>query len=364
MTRTMEPIAGADAPQHARQIGTQASLLALDWGTSSLRAYLLDAAGQTIAMRQEPWGLMQVPTVTKRQGADAFDAAFDMILRTWPDLPASVPVIAAGMVGSAQGWQEVPYEAVPCGLEVLGHKLLPVRTSSGREVWIVPGLREPGALPNVMRGEETQIVGALQVLRQALQKTLPQVPEPHAPLFKSPNERTLLGLPGSHSKWALLEKDAQGKDVLVHFDTFMTGEAFSALGNHTILARTSRPAANDEAAFTRGVVTALSPTSKGVLATIFSCRTLSLSGELTPEQQSDYLSGLLIGAEIAGMRDVLTGNPSQPLQIALIGDPDLCRRYLLALRLAGVTDTVPVIEQATQAGLWQLAGVAGLVAAR
>jgi 2-dehydro-3-deoxygalactonokinase len=199
-------------------------------------------------------------------------------------------------------------------------------------------------------------------------------------------------LPGSHSKWAVLEGNE-----LVHFDTFMTGEAFSALGNHTILARTSSVsvsagkapdanasststheaiAAGNDAAFHRGVVTALAPASKGVLATIFSCRTLGLSGELSPEQQTEYLSGLLIGAEIAGMRDVLTGSiagnrdeavdtqNAQPT-VALIGDPKLCQRYIVALRLAGVGTVIPtpVIEHASQQGLWQLAKLAGLITA-
>jgi len=289
-------------------------------------------------------------------------------------------VIAAGMVGSAQGWKEVPYLEVPCDLEKLGANLVAVRTSSDRTVWIVPGLRETGTLPNVMRGEETQIIGALAQLSVDTHST------------PSDTVRTLLGLPGSHSKWALLE----GSE-LVHFDTFMTGEAFSALGNHTILARTSSVsvpvgkapdthdpspsaseaiAAGNDAAFQRGVITALAPTSKGVLATIFSCRTLRLSGELSPEQQSEYLSGLLIGAEIAGMRDVLTGGitgsrnedvetqTAQP-KIALIGDPKLCKRYILALRLAGVGTVIPtpVIEHASQQGLWQLARMAGLIAA-
>lgn len=362
----------------------RASLLALDWGTSSLRAYVLDAQGKTLAERQEPWGLMQVANVTGCQGADAFNAAFEMILSDWPDLPTSVPVIAAGMVGSAQGWQEVPYLEVPCALEHLAANLVAVRATSGRTIWIVPGLREAGTLPNVMRGEETQIIGALAQLSA------------HTRATSSDTVKTLLGLPGSHSKWATLEGNK-----LVHFDTFMTGEAFSALGDHTILARTSSaalPATKDlnrtaeadgeenceenerssgsgtDAAFQRGVVTALSPSSKGLLATIFSCRTLALSGELSPIEQREYLSGLLIGAEIAGMREVLTGGAttrtdgeidsgSASLNIALIGDPKLCKRYALALRLAdvGTLTPLPVIEHASQQGLWQLARIAGLV---
>jgi 2-dehydro-3-deoxygalactonokinase len=149
----------------------------------------------------------------------------------------------------------------------------------------------------------------------------------------------------------------------------MTGEAFTAFSKHTILARTATAGATDDAAFTRGVETSLSPDSKGLLATAFSCRTLGLSGELDAAQQMEYLSGLVIGAEIAGMRADLShgksasGHAQGHFRVALVGDAALCRRYILALRLAGVDRPIPVLADASERGLWQLACQAGLIAA-
>ncbi|MCP1121055.1 2-dehydro-3-deoxygalactonokinase [Robbsia andropogonis] len=324
----------------------QAALLALDWGTSSLRAYVLDCAGQVLAWRQEPWGLMQVGEVSGKQGVAGYEALFERIIGDWPGLAADIPVITCGMVGSAQGWQEVPYLPVPSAAADLARQLAPIRHGNGRTIWAVPGWREAGLLPNVMRGEETQILGALlqwHALQGDAESGLPQVGPDAADV--------LLCLPGSHSKWARMQGDR-----IRHFDTFMTGEAFSAFSRHTILARTMTVgAAADAAAFERGLHTALAEDGKGVLANVFSCRTLGLSGELDAAQQADYLSGLLIGEEIASMR------ASFDCGIALVGDAALCRRYATAIRFAGVSHDVPILSGATERGLWRIAVEAGLI---
>lgn len=323
------------------------ALLALDWGTSSLRAYVLDRAGEPLALRQEPWGLMQVDEVSGKQGAAGYEILFDRVLGDWASLPRDIPVITCGMVGSAQGWQEVPYLPVPSAAADLARQLAPIRHSNGRTIWAVPGWREAGALPNVMRGEETQILGALAQWR-ALRGQV-QTPAQHR---WSDEADVLLCLPGSHSKWARM-----AGDTIVHFDTFMTGEAFNAFSRHTILARTIAQGADPDAdAFERGVRTALADDSKGLLANVFSCRTLGLAGELSGSQQADYLSGLLIGAEIAGMR------PALDCDIALVGDDALCRRYATALTLAEIGRDVPILSTATERGLWRIASEAGLVA--
>lgn len=344
-----------------------AVLLALDWGTSSLRAYLLDADGETIASRHEPWGLMQVAALTGLSGAAAYERTFEKMLDPWPTLRKDVPVIAAGMVGSAQGWMEAPYLRLPCSIDTLGRQLVPLTTRTGRTLWLVPGLREDGALPNVMRGEETQIVGALARLGRDRNA--------------SPDDDTrsiLLGLPGSHSKWARLESRFEAergggrvtaRRHLVHFDTFMTGETYTALSQHTILARTLQAGVRDDAAFARGVDTALAPASKGLLATAFSCRALGLFGELDAAQQGEFLSGLVIGEEIARMRaDLLHAQDGaiarHDVRLALIGDAELCRRYTVAMSLAGVAEPIPTLANASEAGLWHLALQAGLVTAR
>jgi 2-dehydro-3-deoxygalactonokinase len=324
----------------------EAALLALDWGTSSLRAYVLDRNGALSAARHEPWGLMQVEAVSGQAGRAGYQVLFDRILAEWPDLPADIPVITCGMVGSAQGWEEVPYLPVPSAVSDLARQLTPIRHSNGRTVWAVPGWRQDGRLPNVMRGEETQIVGAL-----AQWRTLRGQPAQASRHVWSDEAEVLLCLPGSHSKWARMQGD-----TIVHFDTFMTGEAFHAFSQHTILARTmTSGTVADAAAFERGVRTSLADDSKGVLANVFSCRTLGLAGTLSASQQADYLSGLLIGAEVAGMR------PALDCDIALVGDDALCQRYATALALADLGRTVPILSAATERGLWHIAREANLI---
>jgi 2-dehydro-3-deoxygalactonokinase len=148
------------------------------------------------------------------------------------------------------------------------------------------------------------------------------------------------------------------------FHTFMTGEVFAALREHTILGRTMvTPDRLDTDAFLRGVNIARLKGQAGVLATVFSARTLGLTGQLTGQQQPDYLSGLLIGHELAGLGTVLaqhqTGLAGQALR--LIGNEALCERYQLALTQFGCAEA-KLVRQATERGLWRIATQAGLLA--
>jgi 2-dehydro-3-deoxygalactonokinase len=242
------------------------------------------------------------------------------------------------MVGSAQGWKEAAYLDVPVDLERIG-TLLTVVQRKGTPVHIVPGLIQRHGLPNVMRGEETQVFGVL---------------------FDRADggaDSVLIGLPGTHSKWVNARRGR-----VTHFDTFMTGEVYAALRGHTILGRTMADAASaDMAAFERGLKVAGAPAGRaGVLSTIFSTRALGLTGELAPESQADYLSGLLIGHEVASLADMLRQQGEQP-HIVLCGEPALCQRYIQALRHYGL-GTPEQAQDATERGLWHLAVSAGLVA--
>lgn len=142
---------------------------------------------------------------------------------------------------------------------------------------------------------------------------------------------------------------------ITHFDTFMTGELFAVLSKHSILGRTQQPCEHFQAeAFDRGVHVALSTDGeRGVLSTLFSARTLGLTGALAPDQQPDYLSGLLIGHELAGLPGSAKHTP-----IVLVGAA-LCARYQRALALCGFAH-VSLAQEATERGLWQLAVAAGL----
>jgi len=314
-------------------------LIALDWGTSSLRAYRFGAHGQVLEQRALAWGIMHLPQPTSSDAAadQGFRLALQEACGDWLQQAPGTPLIAAGMIGSKQGWREAPYLETPLAVSAIGSTLTQVAatdTGVGVPLHIVSGLLQRSTLPNVMRGEETQVAGILDQLQL---------------------DALLVGLPGTHSKWVHVQDRR-----ITHFDTFMTGEMYAALCQHTILGRTmEHDGSIDHAAFLRGAAVARSADGRaGLLSNIFSSRTLGLTGELSPRAQSDYLSGLLIGHEIAAM--LALNNTALPARIALIGDAALCQRYRQVLALYDVTN-VDIAASATQHGLWKLALHAGLL---
>ncbi|MHC3823890.1 2-dehydro-3-deoxygalactonokinase [Pseudomonas sp. G3-19] len=323
----------------------QAQLIALDWGTTSLRAYKLAAGGVVLEQRALSSGIMQLPKTPRvihgGECADGFELAFEEACGDWLEAQPDLPVIACGMVGSAQGWREAAYCETPANVANLGNSLQTLVSLRGTRVHIVPGVIQRSRLPNVMRGEETQVLGVLQNLPAEAGGDL------------------LIGLPGSHSKWVEV---VEGR--ITHFDTFMTGEVFAVLSEHSILGRTQQQgAAFDGLAFDRGVQVALSADGElGVLSTLFSARTLGLTGELAPTAQADYLSGLMIGHELVALAAAQRHrrNSAHLPSIILIGNAQLCARYGRALNACGFA-RVTLAEQATERGLWQLALAAGLL---
>ena len=279
-----------------------AALIALDWGTTSLRAYLFDANGNVLDTRASTAGIMNLPRPADEGG---FDLAFDSVVGAWLDSAPHLPVIAAGMVGSAQGWKEAPYVSAPASADALVSGVVRVRTARGATLNIVPGVLENGELPNVMRGEETQILGALAAMGRS--------------------EGTFV-LPGTHSKWARVEAGR-----ITSFATYMTGEVFAALKDHTILGRLMDGAAQDGVGFGEGVQAAARLERPGdVLHAVFMTRTLGLFDRLPPHQLSDYLSGLLIGAELlSGARGAQSA--------VVIGSPALTARYCAAGAVLGLS---------------------------
>ncbi len=322
----------------------ESRLVALDWGTTSLRAHRLGGGGVAIETRQLPLGVSPIARAAAGPYGDApedasaaFQRAFDQACGDWVHEQPGIPVIACGMVGSAQGWREVPYLDVPASADTIAPALTALAVSGGT-LFIVPGLIERGRLPNVMRGEETQIVGAIAEMASAV-------------------ERTLVVLPGTHSKWA----QVRGREI-VHFDTFMTGEIYDALAAHTLLAHSLRRSGGwDVEAFDRGVRVARSPEGRaGLLSTVFSTRVLAVTRELSGEAQADYLSGLLIGHEVRGMQELDGAALGGAGRILLAGSEPLCRRYARVLAAFGRPD-VGVSQHATERGLWCLARAAGLL---
>ena len=287
------------------------TLVAIDWGTSSLRGALLDADGRVLDERSAPRGILSVP-------AGEFGAVFESLVGDWMRASGHARCLISGMAGSKQGWVEAPYCACPAGLDEIAGKVIPV---DGDRIALVPGLSvEHDGVPDVMRGEEVQIFGAVALTGR---------------------RDGLFVLPGTHNKWARV---ADGR--VTGFRTFMTGEFYALLGTHSILSRTIDPQAPlDEAAFLRGV--AQSGNAEGLLHNAFGARTLSLFGRMEAAELASYLSGLLIGEELRTQSLHAKG------EVVLIGAPALTQRYELAMRASGVTSRTLGAE-ATWAGLHAL----------
>ncbi len=303
---------------------SRCALLAIDWGTTSARAYRLDANGAILDTKTAPLGIQ---AVTDRR----FAAALDTLLDEWRDERA--PRIGCGMIGSRQGWIEAPYVSCPVDLAGLGAQL--ARTP-GAELAIVPGAIcvDVSGIPDVMRGEETQVAGALS----------------------SDRDRMLAVLPGTHSKWAIVESGR-----LMAFATFMTGELFAVLLSHSILGRMADRAAAADAtgdAFGRGVVAGLA--GSGFSHVIFGARTLALTGELAPKDVAEWLSGALIGHEIEAARVWARERRADTDAVTVIGGEALAARYANALAKAGIEARLGAANAAAS-GLFRIAQRARLM---
>ena len=303
------------------------ALIGLDWGTTSFRAALIDGQGRVVARRAGPHGILSV-------SAGAFEAVLDSQIHDWERDNPEAPILASGMITSRQGWVETPYLHCPASTAELAGALRRHATPSGRTVHFVTGLdiRRPDGVPDVMRGEETQIAGAL---------------------LDEPGLR-LLVLPGTHSKWVRVE---DGR--IVWFQTFMTGEMFGALKAHTILGRLMEGSEDDPGAFRRGLAAGRAPGTAGaLLGRLFSVRTLGLFGDLPGTALASYLSGLLLGAEIA---EALASSGAGPAAgLAIIADPPLAARYRDACAALGVPARVAGAEAAAR-GQFAIARLAGLI---
>ncbi len=277
------------------------ALIGVDWGTSSLRAYAIDGEGRIIDQQGGGQGILHV-------AEQRFDPTLSAMIGDWQG-SQPVPVVLSGMITSRNGWCETPYLPVPCTLHDLAGGLIARRSAAGWPLWFVPGVSQaPGASPealhDVMRGEETELLGWLSAHDQS---------------------SGWFVLPGTHCKWVRIQ------DVGVRrFTTFMTGEVFTALCSHTILGRLMVPDAPfDSAAFKAGV-DAAGGSARTLLAQLFAVRAMPLLGAMPPEQIRDYLAGLLIGSEVMDMLRVGVTDP------VVIGRGDLVMRYCLALEHHGV----------------------------
>lgn len=289
--------------------------LALDWGTTNLRAWVIGADGHVIRRRNFPLGIGSLaPGEAQQRFLDEVRPAMDAV---------ALPALLCGMIGSNLGWRAIPYLDCPAGPAELAQALHRVEAPDG-PVWIVPGLRaaRPDGGPDVMRGEEVQLLGwaAGDPTRQ--------------------RGAHLACLPGTHTKWVLL---VDGR--VDRFVTAMSGELYSLLRQHSSLR--AQGCAENEAAFDAG----LSAAGGGgaLVSRLFTTRTRVVGGDMPAADVESYLSGLLIGAEVASIPALLGVDPAMP--VALIGDPALGTRYRHALTRQGRTSEIHDGDEAVLAGL-------------
>jgi 2-dehydro-3-deoxygalactonokinase len=297
-----------------------AKLIGGDWGTTHLRLFL--CGPELKALEQ-----LEGPGVNRVCGA--FEKALDSLIRAWTDRHGELPIVLSGMVGSSIGWVETPYLPCPVKPEQVAGACTELR---GGRIHIVPGLscRNPLDAPDFMRGEETHLLGALQL----------------EPMLREGSH--LVCLPGSQTKWAILQ------DGSVHqFLTAPTGEVYASLLSQTTLVPDGVTIKSEIApdGFSRGVSRVRQSPETQLLHRIFESRSLRLSGELAPEQAASYLSGILIGSDVNGALRLLTRSDANPV-VHIIGSSQLCRLYSVAL--AALDAEVRVLDGAAAA----LAGLA------
>ncbi|HEY6633521.1 MAG TPA: 2-dehydro-3-deoxygalactonokinase [Rhizobiaceae bacterium] len=297
------------------------AVAAVDWGTSSFRLWLLDAAGAVLAERRSGEGMLTA-------GTEGFGPILEKHLAA-VRAPQNLPVIVCGMAGARQGWIEAPYVTLPAGLDGILAGAVPVPGQT-RDIRILPGLAQRSAdAPDVMRGEETQLAGVL-------------------PLFAS--GRHVICMPGTHSKWV-----EAGNGVISRFGTWLTGELFSLLSKQSILRHSlgedAAPALPGMPAFVAACKDALGQ-GGDVGPSLFRIRAASLLQDLQPADAAARLSGLLIGAEIASARRAFDCPADE---IILVASGPLGSLYAAALKLAGCTLLQADADEAVRAGLFEAA---------
>ncbi|HEY2068904.1 MAG TPA: 2-dehydro-3-deoxygalactonokinase [Rhizomicrobium sp.] len=288
------------------------SFIAGDWGTSHLRLTLCDADGHALETETGPG----VSTLGGKLAE-----TFETLTRRWD---ATLPVMLCGMAGSTLGWREVPY--LPCPADPRRIASGAVRfEASGRRIAIAPGLSCNNVLgaPDVMRGEETQILGTLRA----------------RPSFAEGAH--LLCLPGTHTKWAVLKSGR-----IETFVTGVSGELYDILARHSVLAGKQADAPHSADAFDKGIA----QPEASLIHLLFQTRSRQLAGDIRPDEAASFLSGLVIGQDVSGALKLFP----QDKPVILIGAPHLTTLYAAALRAHDVTSEIIDGAQASLSGLTAL----------
>lgn len=280
-------------------MAAHAASIVVDWGTTSLRATLVTDAGEALDRLETQQG---ISTLAKGE----HEGVLMQALRSWFAAHGALPVVALGMITSRNGWVEVDYVPCPAGPSKLAAGTVSRMLPNGSKLVFLPGLTDRAGrpFPDVMRGEETQVVG------YGLERDLTVI------------------LPGTHSKWARIEDGCIGR-----FQTFVTGEVFALLINHSFIARgATQPAVDDPAAFRRGLREAAG--TGAMLSLLFSARTGVLAKQLSADELRSYVSGLVIGQEFRQARE--EGWFAAGDDVAIVGNDGLNALYGVAAEVFGL----------------------------
>lgn len=288
---------------------SQASFVAVDWGTTSFRLWVIDADANILATTTGPYGMSQLKP-------DEYDRVLEETLQKL-GFARDIPVIISGMAGAAQGWCEAPYLSAPTQLDELGTGAVRVGNSS-HEVRILPGVKQVSPA-NVMRGEETQIAGLLR----------------HSPDFGG-----TVCLPGTHTKWVRISDRA-----IIEFETCLTGEQFAFFSETSVLSHSMIDDGWDDNAFEAAVCLATED-PLAVPRRLFSIRAEMLVARQSCAQARATLSGLLIGQELMAVPQYWQGQ-----DVTLIGAYALCDLYSKALAITGGAASILDVTAMTLAGL-------------
>lgn len=301
------------------------SCIAVDWGTTNRRAWALGPGGRILGERADSSGLL---AVQHRRFAESLE----IFLADWLDPDAGIPVVVAGMAGSRMGWVEVPYIAAPAPLSELARSLMKAGRAGGSDCWIVPGMSiDSETQPEVMRGEECQILGAL---------------------LGHQRSDGIFVLPGTHSKWARVSDRR-----LVDFRTYITGEMFNLLRQSGTLAQLMTGEEHDDDAFARGI--RATGHDAELLNCLFSARSLALFGRLEGRALASYISGMLIATE---MRHARAAWPDLGrIGVTCIGSSGMLARYGACAALLGLDLQAIENKDVLPAALFWIAGQAGLL---
>ena len=289
----------------------KAKWIAADWGTTHMRAWAIGEEDKVLAFRESNEGMKDLQQ-------NEFEPVLLRLIESWLDNTKITTVMACGMVGAKQGWVETPYLKTPC-VPIDNNQLTTANTLDKRIiVHLVPGVMQNHPA-DIMRGEETQIAGFIN---------------------KNQDFNGVVCLPGTHSKWVNINEGQ-----ITSFKTFMTGELFGVITNHTLIRHSTSIKGWIQESFEDGIHEGFN--NPGLIASnLFSLRAESIVNNMGPDQARSTLSGLLLGVELNGAQIYWKNN-----DVTLIGSELLSNNYNQGLKVLGGQSQSFSLEAATLSGL-------------